>query len=41
MLPNAFKWDFFGKVNFLNTVEASHYSHLIPNETMAINRFQR
>ena len=22
MLPNAFKWDFFWKVDFLNTVEA-------------------
>ena len=29
LLPNAFKWEIFGKVEFLNTVEASHYSHLI------------
>ena len=44
LLPNAFKWDFFGKVDFLNTVEALviiltwYVKH---NETMAINKFQR
>ena len=44
MLPNAFKWDFFLKVDFLNTVEAKVTiltSYVKPNETMAINKFQR
>ena len=45
LLPNAFKWDFFQKVDFLNTVEAKVIIiltwHVKPNETMAINKFQR
>ena len=38
MLPKAFKWD------FLNTVEAEVIIltwYVKPNETMAINKFQR
>ena len=43
-LPNVFKWDFFWKVDFLNTVETkviilTWYVEI--NETMAINKFQR
>ena len=44
LLPNAFKWDFFFKVDFLNTVEAKVIIlswYVKPNETMAINKFQR
>ena len=44
MLPNAFKWDFFFKFHFLKTVEAKVIIlnlYVEPNETMAINKFQR
>ena len=44
LLPNAFKWDFFFKVDFLNTVEAKVIIltwYVKPNETMAINKFER
>ena len=44
LLPYRFKWDFFWKVDFLNTVKAkviilTRYVEI--NETMAINKFQR
>ena len=44
MLPNAFKWDFFWKVDFSNTVKAkviilTRYVKI--NVTMAINKFQK
>ena len=44
LLPNAFKWDFFWKFHFLKTVEAKVIIltwYVEPNETMAINKFQR
>ena len=44
LLPNAFKWDFFLKVDFFNTIEAKVITltlYVKPNETMAINKFQR
>ena len=44
MLPNRFKWDFFLKVDFLNTVKAKVISHTLyveTNKTMAINKLQR
>ena len=44
LLPNAFKWEIFWKVNFLNTVEAKVIIltwYVKTNETMAINKFQR
>ena len=44
MLPNAFKWEIFWKVEFLNTVEAKVIIltwYIKTNETMAINKFQR
>ena len=43
-LPNAFEWEFFWKVDFLNTVEAEVIIltwYVETNETMAINKFQR
>ena len=43
MLPIAFKCEIFGKVDFLNTVEAKVIiltRYIKPNETMAINKFQ-
>ena len=43
MLPNAFKCEMFSKADSLNTVEAKFIilTCVKPNETMAINRFQR
>ena len=43
-LPNAFKWEIFGKVDFFNTVEAEviiFSGYVETNETMVINKFQR
>ena len=43
-LPNAFKWEFFCKVDFLNTVEAKVIFltwYVETNETMLMNKFQR
>ena len=43
-VPNPFKWDFFWKVDFLNTVEAKVIIltwYVKTNETMAITKFQR
>ena len=44
LLPNAFNLVIFWKVDFLNTVEAKVIIltwYIKPNETMAINKFQR
>ena len=44
LLPNAFKWEFFCKVDFLNTVEAKVIIltlYVKTNETIAINKSQR
>ena len=44
MLPSAFKWEFFLKVVFLNTVKAKVIiltRYVETNETLAINKFQR
>ena len=44
LLSNAFKWDFFLKDDFLNTVEAKVIitaRYVQSNETMTINKFQR
>ena len=44
LLPNAFKWEIFWKVDFLNTVEAKVIIltwYVKTNEAMAINKFQR
>ena len=44
LLPNAFKWEIFWKVDFLKTVEALVIIltwYVQPNETMAINKLKR
>ena len=44
LLPDAFKWVFFLKAEFLKTVEAKVIiitRYIEPNETMTINKFQR
>ena len=44
LLPNRFKWDFFKRLTFFYSVEAKVIiliSYVKPNETMAINKFQR
>ena len=43
-LPNAFKWEIFCKVDFLNTVEAKVIFltlYVETNEKMLINEFER
>ena len=43
LLPYAFKWDFFGKDDFLKTVEAKVIlitRYVQPNDTMTVNKFQ-
>ena len=44
LIPNAFKWEIFWKVDFLKTVEALVIIltwYVQPNETMAINKLKR
>ena len=43
LLPYAFKWDVFGKDDFLKTVEAKVIlitRYVQPNDTMTVNKFQ-
>ena len=41
LLPNAFEWEVFGKVEFLNTVEPKSLISLDMFNLVSINKFQR